>query len=287
MQEKKRKRRAQRLGNGASFAAHRAQTVSKQTEKLQSLTRGMSTVLTKLTAATQSLQDAQDESKALYGPAASCGLACVQAWQVEVSLPAATKGQEAPDELKTAEEKFQSSLSAGDVKLAKSGEKLHCNATLKWHVMQMTEIDELDALDEAVKSMKDQHSQVEGLIKGLSKICADIASFMSQKRRKETRDAEQKKRKAEQEALTQVKMQAKQHADAIKSGQAGGHAIFSIPNDKLADIKERKGDDFNAKALENIDEPWICKASSAASTWRNSATVAVKLSEFAGLNPKP
>ena len=283
MQEKRRKRRAQRLGNGASFAAHRAQTVSKQREKLASLTKGMSTVLAKLQGATQSLKNAQDESTSLYGPAAECGLTCVEAWQKEVSLPAAINGQGEPDELKTAEEKFQSSLSSGDVKLAKSGENLHCNATLVWHVMQMTEIDELDALDQAVKSMKDQHNEVEVLMKGLSKICADVASFMSQKKRKEVRDAEQKKKKAEQEALTQVKMQAKQHAEAIKSGQAGGHAIFSIPEDKLSKMSQRKGDDiFDAKALKNIDEPWICKASSAASTWRNSATVAVKLSEFAG-----
>lgn len=297
IEDKKRRKRMEKLRTGPAFTAHRLTTAGKIHDKCKAMSSSMTGGLQKLTAAVVELKkevekgalSGTDEVIAQYQSTAERCNYLGTAWNKSATLsdadltPPSTEGDKeskhahVPEAVKSAEQALKSLVDrAGPV--VKDSDKLHSLAFFEWKHKLVSASDNIEFIESTVSELKDLYVVADQLVRGFVKLGADIGSYIKQKQRQAERDVTNKKKEQEKKMLQDARATAKKHAEDIKSGGKAQHSIFSIPSDSWKDIKVVEQ---GFKADDNVTTPWLIRKPAAASTWRNSANVSIKLAEFA------
>ena len=298
LEEKKRKKRLEKLRTGPAFTAHRLTSAGKIQDKCKAMTASMKSGLDKLAAAVEELKGEIEKGnlsgtdqviKQYQSTAQHCkelGASwCKVVTLTDADLTPSTESTEntkenhvhVPADVQSAEAGLRSMVDqAGPV--VKDGSKLHTLAFFEWSHKLVAASNDIEFIETTVSELKDLYGPVDHLIRGFVKLGADVGNYIKQKQRQAQRDETNKKREQERKMVQDARATARKHADEIKSGAKAQHTIFSIPKEAWTDIKVVEP---GFKADDHVAIPWLIRKSTAASTWRNSANVSIKLAEFA------
>ena len=296
LEEKKRLKRLERLRNGPAFTAHRVTSAGKIHDKCKAMSASMKGGLDKLAAAVKDLEteigngSLKETDPVIVQYLATAGH-CKDlgtSWNksatlTDADLKPSTEGNveskevHLPEAVKSAEAELKSMVDrAGPV--VKDSSQLHSLAFFEWTHKLVAATDDIEFIESTVAELKDLYNVVDQLIRGFVKLGADITNYIKQKQRQAQRDVTNKKKEQEKKMLQDARATAKKHAEEIKSGGKAQHTIFSIANDAWKHITVVEQ---GFKADDNVTTPWLIRKAAAASTWRNSANVSIKLAEFA------
>ena len=274
-----------KLASGPAFFAHRCTCVGKTTDKLNQLQTSVEAAKTKLIEVSNRLPrdgEPSDEVMASYKDAVQHALRICDSWALShglpedgpVDLPLFQKTYDAKDDF------LHRDLAASNMAMAKDKENIHGLAYFQLALKTMKAGEDIYNLEELMQILKEDYVHVEKLVKGLYKIAADVKSYEAQKRKKAERAESAKKAKQEKQLQDERVALAKKNAQDIKNGQKASHSIFAVAADKWQQVAIR--DPSAALEEKDFQQPWVIRGQASVATWRNTAKLSIKLSEFAG-----
>ena len=280
----------EKLKSGPAFVAHRITSVGKANEKLKQILAAVKVAESKLTDAKVALNDtvlvgadgAEDEVIVSYKTSLARAFQICASFQAVPDLPEneTPDSQATKDALAIKEKGFLAAVDASNVSLGKERGNLHCYFYLANQAKLLRETEIITVVEELNDNFKTDFASVDKLVKAATKIATDVKSYVAQKKKKAEKAESQKKAKQEKQALDQAAAVAKKHAEEIKNGKLSNHAIFAVAAEKWQSVAIREPG--SAVKEGDLDLPWMMKSPSSVETWRNTAKMSIKLSEFAG-----
>ena len=278
----------EKLAAGPAFTAHRATSSGKVKDKITSIKNAVETANVRMETALAEFKaevgqaNFEDDDVKSYLKSAEDAKRVVSARLVEANLPenCDLELKQMPEPLRAVQADLEVALD-GAAPLVKDKWKLQCLAAFHFAQRGLLTCESIHTIEAVNSGLKEDYAVVDQFTRGLNKVAADIGSYAKQKKRKATQAVRNKKKEQEKRVLEDQKAVAKKHAEEIKLGAKTTHPIFSTPAEKMKSILIRaEGADFDYD--QHIDHPWLLKKSGSVTTWRNSASVAMKLAEFAG-----